>query len=89
MPASNTPFSRAALVIYVQEMVAEALESGTIDPASGLECFLYATDPKTVLALREFTALKPALREEVLSMVRLLAAGSNDEKNARDLSAMH
>ncbi|MGO4524963.1 hypothetical protein AB4097_08880 [Microvirga sp. 2MCAF35] len=89
MPASNPPFSRTTLVAYVEDMVSEALESGTVDPASGLECFLYAIDPKMVIALREFTALKPEIREEILNTARLLAADPNTDNDASDMTIMH
>lgn len=89
MSASNAPLSRAALVAYVEDMVSEALESGTIDPVGGLECFLHAIDPKMVIALREFTALEPAIREEVLKTARLLAAKQNTGNDASDTTLMH
>jgi hypothetical protein len=89
MPASNAPFRRDILVAYVKDMISDALKSGAVDPVSGLECFLYAIDPKMVMALREFTALKPAVREEVLNMARLLTADRNPGHASNDVTMMH
>jgi hypothetical protein len=69
-PASIHDVPRDAQIAYVEEMVSEAIRSGTVDPVVGLECFLYAADPEIAAALRRLAGLDAATRMRVLAFAQ-------------------
>ena len=72
MTLSKPRYTELDLIAYVEGMVSEAMNSGAVDPASGLECFLYALKPDLVAALRAFAALDPVVRERLLTQAKLI-----------------
>lgn len=64
MLKKTSTFNRDELIAYVEDQVSDALRSGIVDPATGLECFLYALKPELTVALRRLSSLDPvALRQ--------------------------
>lgn len=58
---------------YVEDMVLDALHSGTVSPKVLLECLYYALEPDLLAAIRGFATLGPAERLMLMSYAKRLS----------------
>jgi hypothetical protein len=78
----GVPQDHDPLLEYVRDIIADAIRNGTVEAGIGLECFLYALNPELVSALRQFAALDPLVRRELLVKAKLMT-GSECDSPAR------
>jgi hypothetical protein len=62
--------SHAALVLYAEDVIGEALRSGAVEPMTAIKCVSYASDPDLMNAVRLFAALTELERQQVLAFAR-------------------